>query len=154
MTMVWPQHGSFSLRWQGDVLIASYCGIWNEVASRNLHRQARALWVERGLQANGQPQGWGLLSDAREWEGGTPEALAEWWAFFEDGVRHGMVAVTDVLPSQFHEAMVKSLAERAGRLTRYQLSARPEDGLAWLAQQGLQAKQIEPQVRSQDTSPG
>ncbi len=137
MTMDWSQHGEFSLHWQGDILMACYKGTWNEQASFHLHRQAQALWAERALQPTGQPQGWGLLSDAREWEGGTPEALAAWWAFFEDGVRHGMAAVTDVLPTQFHEAMVKSLAERAGKLTQYQLSANLDEGLAWLAQQGL-----------------
>ncbi|WP_428503393.1 hypothetical protein [Roseateles sp.] len=95
------------------------------------------MWAERGLQADGQAKPWGLLSDALEWEGGTPEALQLWWSFFEDCVRHGMVAVTDVLPTQFHEAMVRSLAERAGQLARYQLSPSFDAGMVWLAQQGL-----------------
>lgn len=134
---VWAQHGSFSLCWQGDVLVARYGGTWNDIASRNLHQEARKLWAERGLQADGQARPWGLLSDALEWEGGTPEALQLWWSFFEDCVRHGMVAVTDVLPTQFHGAMVRSLAERAGQLARYQLSPSFDAGMVWLAQQGL-----------------
>ncbi|MEJ6004181.1 hypothetical protein WG899_01360 [Paucibacter sp. AS339] len=135
----WAQHGSYSLSWQGDVLLARYGGTWNEIASRNLHQEARELWAQRGLQSDGRAKPWGLLSDALDWEGGTPEALDLWWKFFEDGVRHGMVAVTDVLPTQFHEAMVKALADRAGQLARYQLSASVDEGLAWLAEQGLQS---------------
>ncbi|MFY7865376.1 hypothetical protein [Roseateles sp.] len=136
----WTQHGSFSLHWQGDILMATYGGTWNEVAARNLHLEARLLWAQRDLSPEGKPKAWGLLSDAREWEGGTPEALALWWAFFEDGVRHGMVAVTDVLPSQFHEAMVKALAERASQLTRYRLSPNLESAKQWLAEQGLRTE--------------
>ena len=131
----WAQHGSYSLHWQGDVLMAVYSGAWNEVAAKNLHRAALGLWQERG--SSGATQAWGLLSDARDWDGGTPEALEAWWAFFVDGVKHGMVAVTDVLPSPFHATMVRSLAERAEQIAPYRNSPSVEEGLAWLAQQGL-----------------
>ncbi|MCV2361081.1 hypothetical protein LNV08_19060 [Paucibacter sp. TC2R-5] len=133
----WSQHGSYSLRWQGDVLMAVYSGAWNELAAQNLHREARALWIAR----SGAP--WGLLSDALDWEGGTPEALEAWWRFFEDGVQHGMVAVSDVLPSRFHAVMVRNLAERALRLAPYRSSASVEEGLAWLAEQGLSISDAE-----------
>jgi hypothetical protein len=128
----WAQHGGFSLQWRGDVLLARYQGCWNEVCAQRLHREALALWQQRG---SGRP--WGLLSDARDWEGATPEALGVWWAFFEDGVRHGMVAVTDVLPSHFHEAMVRALAQRAAAMANYRHSDDVEHALAWLAEQGL-----------------
>jgi hypothetical protein len=127
----WPQHGSYSLCWKGDVLLACYIGAWNEVAARNLHRDALALWQQRG------PQPWGLLSDAREWEAGTPEALDAWWVFFEDATRHGMVAVTDVMPSRFHRHMVQAMADRASQLVNYRASPDVEDGLTWLASTGL-----------------
>jgi hypothetical protein len=127
----WPQHGGYSLRWQGDILMAVYIGAWNEMAAKNLHRDALAMWQARGSKP------WGLLSDARDWEGGTPETLEAWWAFFEDGVNHGMVAVTDVLPSRFHAVMVRSLAERAERIAPYRNSGNLEEGLSWLAQRGL-----------------
>ena len=130
----WSQHGAYSLRWQGDILMATYSGAWNEVAAKNLHREARAMWAGR------EASPWGLLSDALDWDGGTPEALHAWWEFFEDGVKHGMVAVTDVLPSHFHAVMVRDLAERALRLAPYRNSASIEDGLAWLGEQGLKVR--------------
>ena len=128
----WAQHGSFSLQWQGDVLRARYQGCWNEVCAQRLHREALALWQQRGSE-----RPWGLLSDASDWEGATPEALAAWWAFFEDGVRHGMTAVTDVLPSHFHEAMVRAQAQRAAALVAYRHSPDIDAAMAWLAEQGL-----------------
>nr|WP_295082773.1 hypothetical protein [uncultured Roseateles sp.] len=128
---VWAQHGEFTLRWQGDVLMASYSGIWNEEAARQLHNKATQLWQMR----EGRP--WGLLSDGSRWEGGTPEALALWWGFFEDGVRHGLRAATDILPTSFHGLMVRALKERAERLARYQRSDSVEDGLRWLSAQGF-----------------
>lgn len=129
--MAWSQHGRFALQWQGDVLMARYEGSWNEVAAQNLHRQARELWQQRG------PKPWGLLSDALDWEGATPEALQAWWLFFEDAAGHGMVAATDILPSGLHGAMVRDLALRAASLVSYQASESVEAGLRWLAGQGL-----------------
>lgn len=126
------QHGKFTLEWQGDVLIAHYGGAWNEVAVVNLHRQACALWTAR---ASGRR--WGMLSDLREWDGATPEAMERWWEFFADAAAHGLSAVTDVMPSHFHEVLVRSLAERASRLVTYKTSVNLESGLAWLAAQGL-----------------
>lgn len=131
--MEWRQHGSFSLHWQGDVLMARYEGSWNEIAARNMHKQARALWQQRGADAGP----WGLLSDLRDWESATPEAGLAWWAFFEDGVRHGMVAATDIMPSALHQAMVKTHAQRAAELVKFQRSANIEEGLRWLAGLGL-----------------
>lgn len=81
-----------------------------------------------------------MLSDLRDWDGATPEALALWWRFFEDAVNHGMHAVTDILPSHLHEAMVKDLAEHAGRLTRYCHRREVQHGLDWLAAQGLRIR--------------
>lgn len=131
-SMDWAQHGSYALDWHGDVLLARYQGCWNEVCAQRMHVQARELW-----QARGRERPWGLLSDAREWEGATPEALAAWWDFFEDAVRHGMRAVTDVLPSHFHETMVREQARRAAALVSYRHSPDVEAALDWLSAQGL-----------------
>lgn len=128
---LWTQHGSYQLQWQGDILVARYEGAWNEVASHNLHRDAKALWTARGTAP------WGLLSDAREWESGTPEALAAWWAFFEDAVKHGLIAVSDVLPSSFHATIVKAIADRAHALANYRPGADIPSAMAWLESQGL-----------------
>ncbi len=125
------QHGAYSLDWQGDVLVAQYVGAWNEFAAKAMHEDAAALWLAR------QGKSWALLSDARTWEGGTPETFEIWWQFFADGVAHGMQAVTDVLPSHFHTLLVRSLAERASQLTTYKNSQTIAEAYAWLAEQGF-----------------
>lgn len=132
--MQWAQHGTYSLEWQGDILVTRLVGEWNDVAARNMHRDARALWQARNGQA------WGLLTDAREWGGGTPECFDAWWAFFEAGVAAGMVAATDILPSMLHALIVSELAERARRMVRYRRSQNIDDALAWLAEQDLQIR--------------
>lgn len=135
--MEWAQHGKYQLQWQGDILIARYLDEWNEVASQHLHQDAQKLWTAHGDRP------WGLLSDASLWGGGTQECLDEWWLFFEDGVRHGMVAVTDILPSELHALIVSPLAERASQLVHYRRSFSTEGALQWLGEQGLRTVSLD-----------
>jgi hypothetical protein len=131
--MKFAQHGEFDLRWQGEVMVVRYSGEWNEVACANLREAARQLW------ANGLPSDrWGMLSDVREWTGGTPEALKLWWAFFEDCLRNGMCAVSDVMSSEVFKLVVNPMAIRAAELTQYHRSDNLSDAWQWLASQGLQ----------------
>lgn len=129
--MDWPQHGEFQLQWQGDILIARYLGEWNEIASQNLHRDALQLWIAHGNKP------WGLLSDASCWGGGSQECLDAWWSFFDDGVHHGMIAVTDILPSEVHAMIVSPLAKRASQLIPYKRSFSIPEAVEWLGSHGL-----------------
>ncbi|QLG89136.1 hypothetical protein HQ393_13280 [Chitinibacter bivalviorum] len=127
----WVQHGEFQLRWQGDVLIVTYSGLWNEQAVIALRSAVMPAWLARG----GEP--WAMLTNAAHWEGGTPEVLEAWWGFFEECVSYGLLAVTDILPSHFHALVVKSLAERASQLVNYRRSNSMSDAARWLAEQGF-----------------
>lgn len=124
-------HGNFEILWCPPVLVVRYEGAWNEQAVLALHEQARVIWREPIDGA------WAMLTDATQWEGATPEAFGRWWDFFADAVSHGMVAVTDVLPSHFHEVLVKDLAVRAGQLARHRTSHDLADAWEWLADQGF-----------------
>ena len=124
-------HGQFEILWHPPVLLVRYGGAWNEQAALALHAQARLIWQEPIDGA------WAMLTDATQWEGATPEAFARWWEFFADAVQHGMVAVTDVLPSHFHEVLVKDLAVRASQLARHRTSADLTEAWDWLATQGF-----------------
>ena len=125
------QHGSFTLEWNGPILHVTYSDLWNEEAVLALHAAARAAWVERGYAQ------WAMLTDARQWEGGTPEVLARWWVFFADAVANGMTTVTDILPSTFHAAVVAGLAERASAMATYHRGENMADAFAWLATKGF-----------------
>lgn len=125
------QHGRYAIHWQPPVLLVRYEGAWNEQAVIALHAEARALW------ATLPPGPWAMLTDATQWEGGTPEVFARWTAFFEDAVRHGLTTVTDVLPSHFHELLVRDLAAQASRLARHRTSRNLAEAWTWLAEQGF-----------------
>ena len=124
------QHGSFTLVWQGDVMLVTYTDTWNLQAVQALHEAALRTWEQRGMRP------WAMLTDASQWDGGTPEVFALWWKFFEDAVAHGMQAVTDILPTHFHALIVKDLAERAARLAIYRPSENVAQARAWLASLG------------------
>lgn len=134
MKFIPKQHGHFQLRWQGDVLIVEYFDTWNEVTVQKLLEQALPLWRQRGSAP------WGLLSDARLWTGATPEALEEWWRFFEIGVAHGMTAFTGLLSSELHVRLVNTLSERAMTLVPYERTDTLEQAFAWLAVQGISSQ--------------
>ena len=121
------QHGIYHLNWSGDILHVRYEGSWNEIASKNLHQDAKKLWEERGNKS------WGLISDASNWDGATADALDVWWLFFEDATKHGMIAATDILSSQIHESIVSPLAERAKQLVHYQRSKTLDNAYTWLS---------------------
>lgn len=126
------QHGRYELHWQAPVLLVRYEGVWNEQAVIALHADACALWQ------TWPPGPWAMLSDATHWDGGTPEVFERWTAFFQDAVRHGMTAVTDVLPSHFHELLVRELAEKAAREARHHTSHSLAEAWGWLATQGFE----------------
>jgi hypothetical protein len=128
------QHGNFQLTWKGSVLLAEYEGVWNEIAARNMHQQAKILWE---LQEKGP---WALISDASKWDGATLATLDLWWIFFEDAVAHGLAVVTDILPSQFHAAMVSPLAERASKIAKYRCSKDLDDAYTWLEKEGFNSR--------------
>ncbi|MBR7800785.1 hypothetical protein [Undibacterium fentianense] len=125
------QHGYYQLRWQGDVMIVNYSETWNEITVRKLHQEARQSWEARGLRS------WGFLSDASEWTGATPQAIEEWWLFFEDGVQHGMRAFTGILSNELQALLLNRLTEKARALVPYQQSENIDQALNWLNQQGI-----------------
>jgi hypothetical protein len=65
--MDWAAHGCFELHWEDDCLSLSLTGEWNEVTAERMATRVRQLVSERG----GRP--WAPLSDARDWEGATPD---------------------------------------------------------------------------------
>ena len=130
------QHGSFTMAWNGPILVVTYKDVWNVEAVVALHAAARAAWL-----ANPLPQ-WAMLTNASDWEGGTPEMLERWWTFFGDAVQNGLSTVTDLLPTSFHALIVKGLAERAASMVQYQRSNDLSEAYRWLESRGFSAATI------------
>ncbi|WMW80317.1 hypothetical protein RF679_16955 [Undibacterium cyanobacteriorum] len=131
MRFIPKPHGEFKIQWQGDVFFVEYFDVWNDITARQLLQASLPLWEEHG----GKP--WGLLSDARQWAGATPEAIEAWWHFFEVGVKHGMVAFTGLLPSELHVRLVETLSQRAQQLVPYERSLDLAAAYQWLEQHGI-----------------
>jgi hypothetical protein len=126
------QHGSFALQVHGDVLLCHIQGDWNDVAVRNLRREAALAWQLL------RQRRWGLLLDAQAWGAATPEARHDWEHGFEgDALDAGMACMAAVLPSNFHRQMVRDHTARLAARCAYQPSPDLAAAWAWLATQGL-----------------
>ena len=124
-------HGRFELDWQGDVLVVRVIDDWNEFGVQNLQRAALASRTRHATKP------WAMLVDAREWGLATPEALAQWPRFIEAAHEQGLVAVARVLPSQFHEVVVREIIQRTDPLVQQASLASPEAAWDWLRDQGF-----------------
>ena len=129
-----PPHGDFSLAWREDVLFVTYSKDWNRQAVLALHEAAKAAWVDPPRRP------WAMFSDARDWTGSSDEVFNQWWIFYQDAVANGMTTVTDVLPSKFHELMVKDLFVQAKTIANYHHSHSMDEAWQWLASQGFGAE--------------
>lgn len=127
--MQWSAHGRFELHWEDDCLSLSLDGVWNEVTAERMATRVRALVAERA----GRP--WALLSDARDWEGATPEAMRIVWEMFVPLREQGMVAATTVLPLGFQEVVIRPLMRQARTMTRYRAFQQRADARDWLLAQ-------------------
>jgi hypothetical protein len=126
------QHGCFELQLCGQVVLCQVKGDWNDVAVRNLRREAALIWQPL-LQRR-----WGLLIDARAWGAATPEAVHDWEHGFEaDALAAGMVCLVAVLPSNFHRVMVRDQAARLAVRCAHHQCLEMESAWAWLQAQGL-----------------
>lgn len=130
--MQFNQHGIYALHWQGDVLIQTSGGTWNDICSKNLHRDARLL-----LANNERPR-WGLFCDLRKWDGTTPEAAEIWFEFFETCVERGMVIVAVLMPSTIHAKAVDYINKRCNQLVPTILVQTEDEAYALIAASGIQ----------------
>lgn len=124
-------HGTCAVSWQGNLLTVTYEGVFNREGAEVLGEALAAQLAGRA----GRP--WGMLNDARLWEGGTPEAFACWSAYFDHWADQGLVAVAAVYSRSLQQMLTQTLRSHVGsRVPRY-FSDTPEACLAWLGEQGV-----------------
>ena len=63
-------HGYYRISWHGDVIKVIVGDLFNREGVEQLVAE-----IDQAV-AQGARTGWGLLLDARQWQGGTPEAPA------------------------------------------------------------------------------
>lgn len=123
-------HGEFELQWHKDILVVAYKEAWNREAVLALHAAARISWTAPPHRP------WAMLSDLRNWAGGTPEALDAWWDFFSDAVSHGMTTSADVIPSTLQQLVVKDLYAKANTIATLKRCQTMHEAWQWLNEKG------------------
>ncbi|WP_159084647.1 hypothetical protein [Dongshaea marina] len=95
-------HGSYTLSFNGDLLLATATGSWNEVTSKEYFENTRQIITSNN------PAVWGMVVDCRTFEQATPEA----WKMFDEMylwlAKHNMLCLGLV----YHSNMFKHLVER------------------------------------------
>ena len=122
-------HGHFGLAMKGNLLFLDMEGSWNLELVIEFEREFPAF-----LKSQGNPAGWGVLTDLRRWEGATPEAM-ERIAGNLDGLHSlGMKASARVVTDGFFNAMI----DHAVRMdSPYRMFTNTGDALGWLASLGF-----------------
>jgi len=127
----WPAHGDFDMCWHGNVLRVVFRGVWN--------REAVALLlasVDQLLSEPGAPRRWAALADMREWEGATPEALADYEASSAGLIERGLTASARVFSVEFLNQMIGGMVHEHDRIPVL-VTENMDEALAWLGSQGF-----------------
>ena len=125
-------HGNFTLALHGRVVFLTMTGIWNEECVKRFEAEFPEF-----LKANGIAAPWGVLTDLRPWEGGTPEAMARIAGNMDWLHSLGMAASARVVTEQFFNAMIEHEVQQD---SPYDVFTDPDLGLAWLASRGFDCK--------------
>jgi len=130
------QHGAYTYRWSGDILLVTIDGVWNEVCSTNLHGDVLKL-VQQG-----RPERWALFNDCKQWEGAVPEATTLWFdLFFKMCVEQGMVCCASIMPSHFIARVVKDFTVQCSELVPTHNFLTTVDALSWLKERGFRVSE-------------
>lgn len=98
-------HGEFTLKWYGEVLYASWHG--------NFNREAMVAYVrEMTTLVEAEPtRRWGRLVDLREWEGITPDAIAEFYRLSQWIKKTQCVTQVQVFSCSFLQRIAAKVAD-------------------------------------------
>jgi hypothetical protein len=131
-------HGQFDAAWHGNVLIATFRGVWNQESVYVLFAE-----VERRLAEPGAPKRWGALADMRDWQGATPEAMDEYEAGQPRLVAAGLTVVARVFVEGFFNKMIETRVRESERIPVL-VTDNIDQAFAWLASHGFAKKEDTP----------
>ncbi|MBB5205141.1 hypothetical protein HNQ51_002460 [Inhella inkyongensis] len=124
-------HGRYELDWQGTVLVLRIFEDWNDFAVQQLQQEVLTSVAQRGAAR------WALLTDAREWGLATPAALEAWQRFVELAHGQGLGALVRLMPSHFHEVVIRDYVQRTEPLMPQAHRDSLEAAWAWLQELGF-----------------
>ena len=128
--MAFEPHGSFDLEILGEVVLVTLEGSWNLEQGKKFFEAYKPLLLEQGFTK------FGVVSDFRNLDGATPEAIA----FFEEVTAwakdQGQMARAQVLNSALREYIVNQ-ATKSPDIFHIQSFDNEEEALDWMAGLGL-----------------
>lgn len=125
-------HGYYCLGWQGDVLKIVVGDLFNREGTEQLLHEINGMLAQRGALA------WGMLLDARKWQGGTPDAFELWLESIEGWIRqHQLVAFSALYAESVQRFMGSTVRARLTPLLPY--FSTPDEAACWrwLGEQGV-----------------
>lgn len=117
-------HGYYRINWQGDVLNVVVGDLFNREGVEQLAAEINRLLAQRGDIA------WRMLLDARQWQGGTPDAFGLWIDALDGwiGERH-LVALAALYAESAQQFMGSTV--RARMIERLPYFSATDEAVCW-----------------------
>lgn len=128
--MKFGAHGTFEISVKGEILIIRFFHTWNLEGAKAFFARYKDLLQQHGLKK------FGVLSDLRQFEGGTPDAI-EFFEKISDWAReNGQAARALIMDSGLKEFTVSRIDKGKNRFQARAFSSEAE-ALAWFESLGL-----------------
>ena len=121
-------HGSFDWEWQGPLFLLRCRGTWNDECLQLLRNEFESL-AKPGIPPSAR---WRMLSDCREWEGGTPEQFQAWLPWMQHLSVLGLQCFASIMPSHFHLKMTRHVESQMREFVAAETFLSVDDARKWL----------------------
>lgn len=128
--MKFEAHGTFELSIKGEILIIRFFHDWNLEGAKAFFTRYRELVRQQGLKK------FGVLSDLRQFGGGTPDAIAFFEKISDWAQENGQVARALIMDSGLKEFTISRIDKGKNRFQARAFSDEAE-ALAWFESLGL-----------------
>ena len=131
-------HGYYRGSWHGDVVKVVVGDLFNREGVEQLVAEIDQLVGQR------DDAGWGMLLDARQWQGGTPDAFELWLINLEGRIRAGKLLAHAALYTESIQVFLGGMIRnRLSPLLPYFSSPDERTCWQWLGAQGLDVREAD-----------
>ncbi len=128
--MKFEAHGTFELSVKGEILIIRFFHTWNLEGAKAFFARYRDFLQQHGLKK------FGVLSDLRQFGGGTPDAIEFFEKISDWAQENGQVARALIMDSGLKEFTISRIDKGKSRFQAQAFSDEAE-ALAWFESLGL-----------------
>jgi hypothetical protein len=128
--MRFEEHGEFDISLKGDIFFIKLSHKWNLEGAKKFFSQYESIVRQHDLKR------YGVLSDLRDFEGGTPDAIEFFRTISDRAQIFGQVARALIMDSALSEFIVK-LADKGKERFPSRVFSNESEALAWLKSLGL-----------------